>query len=224
MKKLHQYMMILVAGVLSACGSMSVNDPYLEALPEGFSAMEYMALHPELRIRQVKDYVADFNAQVKATLGNAAYNEQKKAEDEAFSLNPDLLGALYTNPLIGGHSPQEWNALIVNMSSPDTLLSKEAKLIYAGLVDFNMVTVLDEAALLAAVPVDEVAITQQFNIFGRTHGWAYRNCRPEEANNTPRDSLPIIKAQLTMATSADGFTPDTGLYCRDAAGVDRLIQ
>ena len=48
MKKLHQYMMILVAGVLGACGSMSVSDPYAEALPADFNAQEYLSLHPQL--------------------------------------------------------------------------------------------------------------------------------------------------------------------------------
>ena len=57
MKNLHQYMLILVAGVLGACGSMSVNEPYAEALPADFNPQEYLTLHPELHIAEIKDYV-----------------------------------------------------------------------------------------------------------------------------------------------------------------------
>ena len=48
MKKIYQYTMILLAGVLGACGSMSVDDPYVEALPADFNPQEYLALHPIL--------------------------------------------------------------------------------------------------------------------------------------------------------------------------------
>ena len=92
MKKLHQYMMILVAGVLS----MAVNDPYVEALPEGFNAQEYMSLHPELRARQLKDYVADYNSQFKDSLGKD-YDAVKKADDAAFLQDAERLGAIYTH-------------------------------------------------------------------------------------------------------------------------------
>ncbi|OWV21825.1 hypothetical protein B7982_12025 [Fibrobacter sp. UWB2] len=219
MKKLHQYMMILVAGVLSACGSMAVNDPYVEALPEGFNAQEYMSLHPELRARQLKDYVADYNSQFKTSLGKD-YDAVKKADDAAFLQDTERLGAIYTHPQIGAHSYEQWADLIAQMSSADSTANE----IFNSLAEYNFINVADDAALLLTVPVDYVAISQQFNVFGREHGWAYRACRADEAANPARSSLEIAKKQASRATSAAGFTPDTGLYCRDAAGVDRLIQ
>ena len=105
MKKLHQYMMILVAGVLGACGSMSVSDPYAEALPADFNAQEYLSLHPQLRVRQIKDFVADYNSQVKANLGKE-YDAVKKADDEAFLANTDRSQSLCL--LQPGPSQRPW--------------------------------------------------------------------------------------------------------------------
>ena len=223
MKNLHQYMMILLAGVLGACSSMNVNDPYVEALPEGFNAQEYASLHPELRVRQIKDFVADYNSQLKATLG-ADYDATKKADDAAFLANTAVLSQIYTDPMIGGHTLDQWNLLVAQMSSADTLVQKSASEQYNALAEFNILQNPNDYVVLTTVPVDYVAISQQFNVFGREHGWAYRACRADEANNMPRESLPIFKQQSAMATSATTFTPDTGLYCRDALGVDREIR
>ena len=225
MKKFHQYMMILLAGVLGACSSMNVNDPYVDALPEGFSAEEYLSLHPELRVRQLKDYVADYNAQIRAAqVDKASFDSTKKAEDAAFLANSEMLGAIYTHALIGGHSYEQWAQLIAQLSSADSLEKKTATETFNALAEFNFYNVADDAAVLLTVPIDYVAVSQQYNIFGREHGWAYRACRPDEANNMPRSSLPIYNTQVTKATSAANFTPDTGLYCRDATGVDREIR
>ena len=221
MKKLHQYMMILVAGVLGACGSMSVSDPYAEALPADFNAQEYLSLHPQLRVRQIKDFVADYNSQVKDSLGKE-YDAVKKADDEAFLANTDMLGAIYMHPQIGGHTSDDWAGILADFALPDT--SKGYKITRSMMAEYNFVGVADDASLLLSVPIDYQAVAQQYHVFGRDHGWAYRACRAEEAANTPRDSLPIEKAQTVAATSAASFIPDTGLYCRDAAGIDRLIR
>lgn len=213
-------MMILVAGVLGACGSMAVNDPYVEALPEGFNAQEYMSLHPELRARQLKDFVADYNDMIKKTMDNASYTAKKAADDAAFLQDSERLSAIYTHPQIGAHSYEQWATLVAQMSSADSVANE----IFNSLAEYNFIDVADDAALLLTVPVDYVAISQQFNTFGREHGWAYRACRANEAANPVRDTLSIAKKQASRATSAAGFTPDTGLYCRDALGVDRLIQ
>ncbi len=222
MKKLHQYMMILVAGVLGACGSMSVSDPYAEALPADFNAQEYLSLHPQLRVRQIKDFVADYNSQVKANLGKE-YDAVKKADDEAFLANTDMLGAIYMHPQIGGHTSDEWAGILADFALPDT--SKGYKITRSMMAEYNFVGVADDASLLLSVPMDYQAVAQQYHVFGRDHGWAYRACRAEEAANTPRDTLPIATYQKNHIAEKDGsFIPDTGYYCRDALGVDRLIQ
>jgi hypothetical protein len=222
MKKLHQYMMILVAGVLGACGSMSVSDPYAEALPADFNAQEYLSLHPQLRVRQIKDFVADYNSQVKDSLGKE-YDAVKKADDDAFLANTDMLGAIYMHPQIGGHTSDDWAGILADFALPDT--SKGKKITRSMMAEYNFVGVADDASLLLSVPIDYQAVAQQYHVFGRDHGWAYRACRAEEAANTPRDSLPIATYQKNHIAEKDGsFIPDTGYYCRDALGVDRLIQ
>ena len=222
MKNLHQYMLILVAGVLGACGSMSVNEPYAEALPADFNPQEYLTLHPELHIAEIKDYVADFNSQVKANYGNE-YEALKDADNEAFIANKDAVKAIYLHPQIGSHTEQQWNDLLEKLSLPDS--TDEYKSARDALVQYNLIGIDDDKSFLLAVPVDYHAVSQQFNVFGRDHGWAYRLCRPEEGANPLRSSLPIAAEQQNIVSSQTGtFIVDEGFYCRDALGNDRLIQ
>ena len=221
MKKLHQYMMILVAGILGACSSMSATDPYAEALPADFDPAVYMALHPELRVRQIKDFVADYNSQVKTNLGSG-YTAAKNADDDAFFADMNAVMAIYTHPQIGAHSAEEWTALSADLALPDSSSAK--KKTRNVLAEYNFVGVADDATMLLAVPVDYQAISQQYNVFGKDHGWAYRVCLPEEANNTPRGMLPIAQEQSVIKEVDGAFVADPGYYCRDAAGIDRLIR
>jgi hypothetical protein len=222
MKNLHQYMLILVAGVLGACGSMSVNEPYAEALPADFNPQEYLTLHPELHMAEIKDYVEDYNSQVKANYGNE-YKALKDADEKAFIANKDVLKAIYLHPQIGSHTEQQWNDLFEKLSLPDT--TGEYKKARNVLVVYNLIGIDDDMSFLLAVPVDYQAVSQQFNVFGRDHGWAYRLCRPEESANPLRSSLPIAAEQENIVSSQTGtFIVDEGFYCRDAAGDDRLIQ
>ena len=222
MKNLHQYMLILVAGVLGACGSMSVNEPYAEALPADFNPQEYLALHPELHIAEIKDYVEDYNSQVKANYGNE-YEALKDADEKAFIANMDAVKTIYLHPQIGSHTEQQWNDLLEKLSLSET--TDEYKNARDALVKYNLVGIDDDMSFLLAVPVDYQAVSQQFNVFGRDHGWAYRLCRPEEGANPLRSSLPIAAEQQNIVSSQTGtFIVDEGFYCRDAAGNDRLIQ
>ena len=221
MKNLHQYMLILVAGVLGACGSMSVNEPYAEALPADFNPQEYLTLHPELHIAEIKDYVADYNSQVKANYGNE-YEALKDADNEAFIANKDVVKAIYVHPQIGSHTEQQWNNLLEKLSLPNS--TDEYKSAHNALATYNMIGVDNDMSFLLAVPVDYQAVSQQFNVFGRDHGWAYRVCRPEEGANPLRSSLPIASIQQNIVKVDGTFIADEGLYCRDAEGNDRLIQ
>ena len=225
MKKLHQYMMILVAGVLGACGSMSVNEPYAEALPADFNPQEYLALHPELHIAEIKDYVADYNSQAEANLNLSSkeFKALKDADNEAFIANKDVVKAIYVHSQIGSHTEQQWNDLLEKLSLPDS--TDEYKSARDALAEYNLIGIDDDMSFLLAVPVDYQAVSQQFNVFGRDHGWAYRLCRPEESANPLRSSLPIAAEQQNIVSSQTGtFIVDEGFYCRDAAGNDRLIQ
>ena len=224
MKKLYQYMMILMAGVLGACGSMSVdNDPYAEALPADFNPQEYMALHPELSAQQYKDFVTEHNSKVKVD------NDSKAADKAAFAANLEAVGLIYTHPLMEAHSLEEWAQLVANLSLPDSSTehtdaqNKIDKLIK----NYNLDDTTDDFnVLLSSVQIDYFAISQQFTVFGRDHGWVYRLCRSDEAALPVRDPVQFAERnKISNAVTVDGsFVPDNGFYCRDALGNDHLIQ
>ncbi|MBQ7078440.1 MAG: hypothetical protein IJM92_01975 [Fibrobacter sp.] len=221
MKKIYQYTMILLAGVLGACGSMSVDDPYVEALPADFNPQEYLALHPILSAMQYRDFVADYNNKQ-----TTVDKDSRAADKAAFAANMDAIGYIYTHPFMEAHTPEQWAQLVANLSLPDTVPEYKAA---QGEVDnlvsrYNLVGVADDIAMLSSVQIDYFLISQQFTAFGRDHGWAYRLCHADEAANTPRSALPIAKQQENIIIIEDTFKPDTGFYCRDAAGIDRLIQ
>lgn len=214
MKKIYQYTMVLLAGVLGACSSMSVSDPYAENLPAGFDATTYMNLHPELRTVQIKDYVAAKNTMFKDSVKKAGgdYDALKAADDALFTADVASLAAICADSFIGGYDATTCAGIATNA----TLLTEMAA--------FNFTSTAADYAALTSIPVDEVAISQQFVVFGQTHGWAYRLCTEAESQNPARKDLPIHNQQGARAESTEGFVADTGLYCRDAAGVDRLIQ
>ena len=219
MKKLYQYTMVLLAGVLGACGSMSVNDPYAEALPADFNTTVYMNLHPELRTAQIKDYVAFENDvyQDSVTKAGGDYSAIKTADETAFLADVASLMQICTNPLLAG-----WSAERCAAWETDAAVKKD-------LLAFNIVGTVTDLAALTAIPTDEVAISQQFIVFGQSHGWAYRACTETEAANPthiiPEDPVDADgKPIANKATSEAEFVADTHLYCRDAAGVDHLIQ
>jgi hypothetical protein len=214
MKKLHQYTMILLAGVLGACSSMSVDDPYVDSFPADFNSEVYMQLHPELRMMQIRETVSDYNEQYRTNSGLklADYNKLKAAEDAVFVTNLEVLKAIYLDPYMGGGTEAGWETFSADATKLQSLAD-----------GYNYVGVDNDLALLTAIPVDYMGISQHFNMYGRIHGWAYRYCLPTELG-TPRSELPIASQQLEGVQYAEDFVPDYNLYCRDANGVDRLIQ
>lgn len=60
---------------------------------------------------------------------------------------------------------------------------------------FNMVGVPKDSLYdrLLAVPVDEFAISYQYTVFGRSHGWAYRKCTDEEKTHPTQSELYPMK-------------------------------
>ena len=78
-------------------------------------------------------------------------------------------------------------------------------------VPYNMYGVLNDLDSLEKIPGDTEAAARQFVAFGKSHGWAYRRCNPDELANTAVDPLynPVVY-------------PATKLYCDDN-GVAREI-
>ena len=223
MKKLYQYTMILLAGVLGACSSMSVSDPYSDSFPADFDVNVYMALHPELRILQVKDYVSNQNAATEAAWAQQGLDAATlKAKDEAaFKTNTTALASIYANPYLGGYNAAGWET------------DQADSTVLADLLAFNFIGTTEDLTELQNIPVNEFLISQQYIMFGQSHGWAYRLCTEAEAadlvNHPDRKTLKIDSLQRASATAekaADAmkFVADTNLYCRDAAGADRVIQ
>lgn len=216
MKKLYQYTMILLAGVLGACSSLDVSDPYSENLPSDFSVETYKQIHPYLVKFQYKDYVEARNAFVKDSLSKVGgnYNALKTEDDAKYkAMDPNVLAEICKHPFMGGYP----EASCVNVAA-NTEIMKD-------LIEFNLVGVADDFAALRNFPVDPVALSQQYIVFGRSHGWAYRWCSEAETlNNAIRDNLPIAAQQGTRAESVESFVADPSFYCRGGDGKDHLIQ
>lgn len=206
MKKIYQYTMILLAGVLGACSSMSVSDPYSENLPAGFDVNVYMALHPELRTAQIRDYIATKNTMFKDSVTKAGgdYNALKVADDAAFNADPAQIVAICVQAKIA--------EAVCATASTDAALLKD-------MLAFNIVSTTADLAAVQNIPVDEVAISQQYVVFGQSHGWAYRFCVGAESQGPIRPA-----ASAARAESTDEFVAVSGTYCRGEDGNDHLIQ
>lgn len=232
MKKLYQYTMILLAGVLGACSSLEVSEPYTENFPAGFTAQTYMQLHPILRKLQIKDYVEMRNSLVKDSVTKAGgdYAALKASDDALFAASPTIV-QICSDPYMGGY-PLDTCA---NAAANATIMK--------DLAELNFVGVNDDFTALSQVPVDEVAISQQYIVFGQSHGWAYRFCDATELANMTRDQVTVIVAnqpglppgcqvidpeatraqcriidlQATRVDDSKKFVADPGFYCMDPA-------
>lgn len=77
------------------------------------------------------------------------------------------------------------------------------------LLKFNFNDTKDDLAALATVPVDTFAISSQYLMFGKSHGWAYRACTDAEKNN------PI---------QSETEYPMKKLYCADGDVVREIAE
>jgi len=76
------------------------------------------------------------------------------------------------------------------------------------LLKFNFNDNLDDLTALADVPVDTFAISSQYLMFGKSHGWAYRACTDAEKNNPLQSEV----------------YPMTKLYCADGDLVREIAE
>ncbi len=228
MRKLYQYTMILLAGVLGACSSLEVSEPYSDSFPAGFTAQTYMQLHPILRKLQIKDYVEMRNSLVKDSVTNAGgdYAALKAADDATFAASPTLV-QICSDPFMGGYPVD-----VCAAAAADANILKD-------LTELNFVGVADDFTALTQVPVDEVAISQQYIVYGESHGWAYRFCDATELANITRDQVTvsvlnaqgipvdsaITKLQEKTVDDPKKFVADPGHYCMDpATGILHLVN
>jgi hypothetical protein len=228
MKKFHQYTMILLAGVLGACSSMSVNDPYEDSLPAGFNASVYVELHPQLRVAEIKDYVAYRNELVSDSLKKAGVDDATlsafTANDEtAFLANTAVAQGVYT--VLAGHSAAEWEAYIAQKGSTEKEAKQAVAKVEKELKEFNFINVIEDLNAWSNVPKDQNAYSMQYTLYGKSHGWAYRYCSDSE-NIT---NLPVPEGDLDKgipaAKNPTDFTPITYLVCYDkVAMINRVIQ
>jgi len=105
MKKLYQYTIILLAGVLGACSSLDVSDPYSENLPSDFSVGTYMQMYPLLRKYQFKDYVKARNIVVEDSLKKLgiSYSDVKAQDEAIFKADIAALSTICSDPYMGGY-------------------------------------------------------------------------------------------------------------------------
>ena len=209
MKKLYQYTMILLAGVVGACSSLDVSDPYSENLPSDFSVATYMQMYPRLRKYQIKDYVKARNVLVEDSLTKLGldYNAIKTQDEANFKANTAALIEICKNPFLGSYP----EASCANPAADATIMK--------DLAGFNFINVADDFAILSnnnvTIPVDSVAISQQYIVFGRDHGWAYRWCVSEADLAGPVRDPAIEAAQAAPVDDPDKFVADPGIYCKE---------
>jgi hypothetical protein len=80
--------------------------------------------------------------------------------------------------------------------SKDHLKILKALNLYGSSKDFD---------LLKAVPIDTFAVSYQYVMFGRDHGWAYRRCTEAEKAN-PSYNLDVFPAEKLYCADEDGLT------------------
>ena len=233
MKKFHQYMMILLAGVLGACSSMSVDDPYEENFPEGFDANVYVELHPELRIAEIRDYVAYRNEVVSDSMKKAGVDDATLAafttnDETAFLANSVLIQYVYT--VLIGHSAEDWTAYLtqkaVLATDPSDKTAKPAVTkVEKELKEFNFINVTEDQNTWNNVPKDLTAYSMQYTLYGKSHAWAYRYCNENEKIANPLVPETDLDDGKPAGTSPTSFTPVTYLVCYDNVSlVNRVIQ
>lgn len=109
-----------------------------------------------------------------------------------------------------------WKYLKLDTLAYDTTVTESVEVTEGSLTTahktllkkFSFYDTTDDLAALETVPWDTAAFSYQFIAFGGAHGWAYRYCTDEEANNTIRGS---------------DVYPASTYYCEDEDGVVREI-
>lgn len=106
MKLLNKFLISIAAVSLVACSSMDVeeSEAIAENFPDDFSGAEYMELHPELVSLQIRNYIAGYNDEVKASLSAEAIAE----DAQAFVDDTVQLRKIYANPYYGGFGDDRW--------------------------------------------------------------------------------------------------------------------
>ncbi|WP_288800357.1 hypothetical protein [uncultured Fibrobacter sp.] len=180
MKKSLHLLTALGFFALTACSSLDVNEA--EAIegnyPDDFSAAEYMALHPELRSLQIRDYVKNYNKALELS------SDAIDADVEAFSADSAALYRIFITPEYAGYSEEFWLEIEGQISTAQLTFLKQ----------FNFYDTLDDLTALTKIPVDTLAISFQYLVFGREHGWAYRKCSDAEKKNPIQaETYPAVK-------------------------------
>ena len=206
-----------MAGVLGACSSLDVSDPYSENLPSDFSVGTYMQMYPLLRKYQFKDYVKARNIVVEDSLKKLgiSYSDVKAQDEATFKADIAALSTICSDPYMGGYPAES----CVNPTANADIMK--------DLAEFNFINVPNDTIALRSFPIDSVAISQQYIIFGRDHGWAYRWCVSQEDLAGPgRDQatvvvnneiVQIIVAQAAPVDDPAKFVADPWIYCKDPA-------
>ena len=87
-------------------------------------------------------------------------------------------------PEHAGYSEEFWLEIEGQISTAQLTFLKQ----------FNFYDTLDDLTALTKIPVDTLAISFQYLVFGREHGWAYRKCSDAEKKNPIQaETYPAVK-------------------------------
>lgn len=196
-----KYLLPFAVAALTACSSMEIEDTesMVENTPTDFDAQKYLSLHPQLRYLQIKDAVAAYNENVKATLGND-YNKTANTEKKSYAANTVLLQNVLTQLI----NVSAWQP-VADIAESATALAD----VFSA--DLNFVGSDDDANLLATV-ISQLDTSgdlekMQYILYGKSHGWPYRPCTAEEIAKCPNG--PEYACEENTSTSCS----TTKLYC-----------
>lgn len=148
-------------------------------------------------ITVVKD-TADTNLIVKVT----GMTDSTATDPETFELN-DTLFLLKGNKM-GSSKTDTVSCDTTHGEKPGALKTLDVNY----LKNFNFVDTKNDLAKIQSIPIDTLAISLQYVVFGEANGWAYRKCKDTEKEN------PVITEEY----------PVSKRYCADADGIVREIK
>ena len=214
MRKLISLAMLGSLAALSACSSMDVDDKeaVAENYPADFQRSEYVAMHRDLQVVQVRDSITRYNDAFKKAYKLANGVDYPQSEDNAVLFNDSAsLYGLFTEFAL--YNPDLWDG-------PATLNSATKTRIRAfSFYGKNAAEDLEACRQLLATSLDSSLIEQQYVYYGMTEGRPYRYCKAGDKMATERD---LSQAKLNAYDKPDYF-PNT--YCLDqASGTIYLIE
>lgn len=214
MRKLISLALLGSLAALSACSSMDVDDKDAVAdnYPADFQRSEYVAMHRDLQVVQVRDSITRYNDAFRAAYKLEHGVAYPQSEDVA-TLYSDSAAVFGLFSEFALYNPDLWDGVGTLDTKTKAAINAFSFLGKSGAED------LEACRQLLATALDSSLIEQQYVYYGWTEGRPYRYCKADDKMSTERD---LSQAKLNAYDKPDYF-PNT--YCLDqASGTIYLIE